>query len=197
MRLPELRRAYMPYLFPHLYEAPYSVASLVFEREFAGEAATFLAPLTFPEQRSLSVIQDKVKSLKEDPIESHGSLRRLVRNSRPPRPIRRLLWGIGLYGNGFFRARNFGTFAVNSIAGIRAKMLTFKTPITSVWYYGLATHGEMTMQVAFDHRVFDGNTAGLAMSQLEGVLNNELLEEVRNPQPAENLNAITAPVSTT
>jgi hypothetical protein len=179
-RIPAMRQAYLPYPWPKLYEAPYSVASVVFERDFAGESATFMAPLVQPETRTLAVIQAKVKAWKDDPIEAHGVLRRIVRNAKPPRPIRRMIWAMGLYGSGFLRARNFGTFAVNSIAGIRSKMLMFKTPITSVWYYGVVTKGEMVIQLAFDHRVFDGATAGRASAELEAVFNNELLDEVRN-----------------
>ena len=179
-RIPALRQAYLPYPWPRLYEAPYSVASVVFERDFAGEPATFMAPLVQPESRPLAEIQRKVQGWKDDPIDSHGVLRRIVRNAKPPRPVRRLIWAMGLYGDGFLRARNFGTFAVNSIAGTRGKMLMFKTAITSVWYYSLATKGEMLIQIAFDHRVFDGSTAGRAMSELESVFNNELLAEVRN-----------------
>lgn len=186
MRVPELRRAYLPYPWPRLYEAPYSVASVVFDREFQGEPAIFLAPLIQPEQRTLAEIQAKVQAWKVNPIEAHGALRRLVRNAKPPLPIRRLLWAVGLYGSGYFRARNFGTFAVNSVAGFRSKMLMFQTPITSIWYYGTVTrNGEMTVQVAFDHRVFDGVIIARAMSELENVFHNELLAEVKgDPTPA-------------
>ena len=39
MRIPEMRWAYMPYPWPHFYEAPYSVALIVVERELHGERA--------------------------------------------------------------------------------------------------------------------------------------------------------------
>src|SRR5438105_3848088 len=38
-RVPELRWAYMPYPWPHFYEAPYSVASVVVHRVFDGYVA--------------------------------------------------------------------------------------------------------------------------------------------------------------
>jgi hypothetical protein len=37
----------------------------------------------------------------------------------------------------------------------------------------------MDLQFAFDHRVFDGHTAGRAVSELEAVLNHELVQEIR------------------
>ncbi len=180
MKIPELRRAYLPCPWPRLYEAPYSVASLIFDRMFQGEHATFMAPMLHPERLTLEKIQNKVKAWQDDPIEAHGVLRRLVRNARQPRPIRRLMWNIGLYWNGFFRARNFGTFAVNTVGALRGRMLQFQTPITVVCYYGrVSKEGVMDLQFAFDHRVFDGITIARARSEMESVLNNELLAEVQ------------------
>lgn len=184
-RVPELRRAYLPYPWPRLYEAPYGVASVVFDREFRGELATFMAPMVQPEKRPLAEIHDKVQAWKADPVEAHGALRRLVRNARPPLPVRRLLWAVGLYGSGYFRARNFGTFAVNSVAGIRTRPTQLVTPITSVWYYGSVNKGgEMPIHFGFDHRVFDGIAIGKALAALEAVFNGELAAEVREPRPA-------------
>ena len=183
VRLPALRLAYMPYPWPRLYEAPYSVASVVFDRAFRGEPATFMAPLSQPEKRTLADIQSTVEAWRVDPIENHGPLRRLVRSARPPLPLRRLIWSIGLYASGLERARHFGTFGVNSIAGLRGRMLMFKIPITSAFYYGAVSKGTMAIQMAFDHRVFDGVTAGRVGGLLEDVFNNELVDEV-NRQPS-------------
>jgi hypothetical protein len=178
--MPELRRAYLPYPLPRLYEAPYSVANVVFERDFDGTPATFMCPLPHPERMKLQHIADKVTRWKEDPVSAHGVLRRLVRNSKPPRPVRRLLWAAGLYWHGLMRARMFGTFAVNTVASLRGRMLTLQSPLTFICYYGsVDKKGEMLIQMGFDHRVFDGSTAGYAASKLEGVLNNELVAEVK------------------
>ncbi len=184
MRVPELRRAYMPYPWPTLYEAPYSVASIVFEREFRSEDVPFFAPLLHPERLSLTDIRDKVLSWKRDPVHCHGALRRLIRTAKAPIAIRRLLWSIGLYGNGYFRARNFGTFAVNSVRSLGLNVKMFSSPLTSVWYYGNVTDaGEMAMSMGLDHRVFDGNAVARAFRELEDALNGELLKEARNPTP--------------
>src|SRR5262249_7879184 len=40
---PELRRAYIPFPWPHLYEHPHSVASVAVERLYRGERAVFFA----------------------------------------------------------------------------------------------------------------------------------------------------------
>lgn len=181
VRVPELRRAYLPRPWPRLYEAPYSVASVVFEKEFAGELVPHFAPMLHPETLPLATIQEKVRAWKADPVSAHGVLRRLVRNAKPPQPIRRLLWGAGLYWNGYFRARNFGTFAVNTLRELNLRPLAFRSPLTTLWYYGqVSDAGEMTVQVALDHRVCDGRAVGRAMDELEAVLNGEIADEVRS-----------------
>lgn len=179
-RVPELRRSYLRWPWPRLFEAPYSVACVVFDRDFRGEPATFLAPMLHPERLPLAQIADKVRRWKADPVEVHGALRRLVRNAKPPLPVRRLLWAVGLNLNGMLRSRMFGTFAVNSVAAIRTRPIQLVSPITTVWYYGSVNpRGEMEMVFGFDHRVFDGVTIGRAVGELEAVMNGELAAEVR------------------
>ena len=180
---PEFRRCYMPYPWPHLYESPESVASIVIDREYLGEPATFLCPMVRPDERSLHEIGRKVQQWKNDPVESHVALRRLVRNAKPPWPIRRMLWAIGLYASGRLRARTFGTYAVNSLAGWRGRMLSFQSPLSSTWYYGIVeSNGTMLLQIAGDHRVFDGVHTGKAIGVLEAILNGPMIEEVMRPE---------------
>ena len=103
----------------------------------------------------------------------------------PPRPIRRLFWRIGLYGSGLFRARNFGTFAVNSLAATRGRVLTTTTPITSQLFYGTVSRdGEMLIHFAWDHRVFDAYGAWQAIAELERVLNTEIVAELEGMSKA-------------
>ncbi|GEM_PF-6628538 len=39
--------------------------------------------------------------------------------------------------------------------------------------------GLLDIQIAFDHRVFDGYSAARALSELESVLNEEIASEIR------------------
>lgn len=197
MRVPEMRRAYLGFPWARLYEAPYSVATVIFGREFRGEMATFFAPMLHPEALPLDRIDGKVRAWKADPVEAHGVLRRLVRNAKPPRPIRRLMWWVGLNWFGLMRARYFGTFAVNSVAAISgARMLQFQTPLTQVMYYGPVTKdGMLPLQMAFDHRVYDGYTGGLIGKELEGVFNNELVAEVKAAAEGRSKELTSPPVS--
>jgi len=179
-RVPELRRAYMPYPWPHLYEAPFSVATIIFDRVYEGEHAVFCAPILYPERRTLAEIAVKTHALQTEPIEKHGALRRLIRTSKLPWPLRRLIWNIGMYGSGYMRACNFGTFAINSLAGMRSRMTQSIIPITTHFYYGLPDKTEgMLFQIACDHRVYDAYTFMRVCNEMEAVLSGELLEEVK------------------
>jgi hypothetical protein len=178
-RHPAMRQTYMPWPFAHLAEVDHSVACVVFDRDYHGEVATMMGPVIAPELMKTSDIHAKVVSWKTDPIHSHGALRRLERNAKFPWPVRRLLWNLGLYTSPTLRARNFGTFAVNSIAAMRGKMLMFQTPLTSVYYYGTVnTQGEMLLQMAFDHRVMDGSGMHAIVKTLEQILNDEFAKQI-------------------
>jgi hypothetical protein len=189
MRVPELRRAYMPYPWPHFYESPFSSAAIAMDRVYEGEHGTFVAPMPRPETTPLAKIHSRIHAWQTQPVEETAAFRRLIRISKLWMPIRRLLWGMGLYLIGKYRTQYFGTFSINSIAATRCRMLQFATPTTVVFYYGLATRGEMTLQIAFDHRVFDGYAAARTMSELESILNTEIVQELKQPPASELLAA--------
>lgn len=179
MRHPAMRRSYMPWPVAHLSEVDHSVACVVFDRDYHGELATMMGPIIAPELMRTGEIHRKVQSWKTDPMHTHGALRRLERNAKFPWPVRRLLWNLGLYISPTLRARNFGTFAVNSIAAMRGKMLMFQTPLTSVYYYGTVnSQGEMLLQFAFDHRIMDGSGMHAIMVTLEQILNDEFTKQI-------------------
>src|SRR5947209_2596817 len=52
----ELRRAYIPFPRPHLYEHSVNIASLAVERTYQGEAAVFFGHLRSPELQDLKQI---------------------------------------------------------------------------------------------------------------------------------------------
>src|SRR5581483_150898 len=56
-RFPELRRAYLSWPRPRLYEHPYSVASIAVERAYQGERAVFWAHVRRPDRKSLPTVQ--------------------------------------------------------------------------------------------------------------------------------------------
>ena len=97
----------------------------------------------------------------------------------PFTPVRRALWWYGLNVDGYQKARNFGTFAINCLAGYRARITQMCFPVTTFLYYGLPEKdGTMCLQMGFDHRVYDGYAAGRLMSERETALNGPIAAEV-------------------
>ena len=182
-RIPELRRSYLGFPYPRLYEHAVSVAAIAVNREFQGEPAVFMGLMQAPENRSLREIDAHLVELTKGPHGEIGCYRRLIRTTRLPRPIRRLLWWYGLCVDGKQKSCIFGTFSVNSTASMRFQVRQFVTPITSTLYYSsVGANGDMPVQMAIDHRVFDGVTVGRAFAELEKVLTKDMVAEISGAQ---------------
>ena len=127
-RRPELRRSYLTFPWPHLYEHPESVATVTVERTWDGEEAPVITQFTAPERQPLTDLDSRLRYFRDCPLREIASVRRAERTLRLPRPLRRLLWWAGLNANGPTRARHFGTFGVTSPAVHGAGMLHLLTP---------------------------------------------------------------------
>jgi hypothetical protein len=178
-RFPELRRAYLSFPWPHLYEHPFSIATVAIEREHQGENVVLWGFVRNPEEQSLGDLQKHLRRYKEEPVESVSQFRRTLRFGRLPRPLRRAGWWIGLNCSGALRAKRLGTFGVSVYAGLGAEGLHPLSPLTTTLNYGvLQPNGTMPVRIIYDHRVLDGATAARALSCLEDVLNGEILTEL-------------------
>jgi hypothetical protein len=177
---PELRRSYLSFPTPHLYEHPVSVASVAVERRLGDEDAVFFGHVTEPEGRGLSELDLRLRAFKEQPVEEIGSFRRALRISGLPRPLRRLLWWAGLNVWGRKRAHFLGTFGVSVYAGLGAASLHPLSPLTTALNYGVIdADGQVDVRLIYDHRVMDGSTVARALQDLERVLNCEVVAELR------------------
>ena len=177
--IPELRRSYLEFPYSHLYEHPSSVASVVIQRDFLGEPAVLTGLIQAPETLPLAELELRMHHLNCLPFEDIGSYRRLIRTTKLPRPLRRLVWWYGLSVSGRTKSKVFGTFSCNSVAKMQIQMRQFVTPITTSLYYdAVSKAGELTVQMIIDHRVFDASVVGRALGELESILNSEMVEEV-------------------
>jgi hypothetical protein len=177
---PELRRAYLGFPQPHLYEHAVNIASVAVERCFAEEDAVFFAQLKSPERLSLAELDAELRRFKDQPLESIGSFRRALRLSRWPRPLRRLVWWVGLNTWGRKRAGYFGTFGVSVYSGLGAASLHPLSVLTTTLNYGVVeADGTVDVRLIYDHRVLDGATVARALADLERVLTCEVLTELR------------------
>lgn len=177
---PELRRSYIPFPWPHLYEHPMNVASFSLERVWRGEPGVFFAQIAEPEKFSLADLDKLVRTYKSADMDSVPSFRRAMFLSRFPRPIRRFVWWLGLCTDGMQRSRYFGTFGFSVVAQFGAAGLHLLSPLTTSLNYGaFEPDGSIDVRVVYDHRVLDGATMARAMTALEETLHGSIYDELR------------------
>src|SRR5262245_61331157 len=77
--VPQFRRAYCKFPWPHLYEYPASVAAVTVERDYRGEKAVFSVRMKDPARRSLAEIAQLIRAGTTNPIEQMKDFRRALR----------------------------------------------------------------------------------------------------------------------
>ena len=178
-RHPVLRQAYCVYPWPHLYEANQSIASVAVAREFDGEPAVFFGLIHAPDQQTLVKLTAQLNDFKTKSVEQIRPFARLIRYTRYPLPLRRILWWIGMNLSGRHRAKTIGTFAMTVIAGAGANLGRIISPVATTLTYGpFEADGSVIVRISFDHRVIDGLPAANALADLECILLNEIVCEL-------------------
>jgi hypothetical protein len=176
---PELRRAYVKFPRPQLYEYPGSVASIAHEREYDGERIVLLSTIKEPEQRSITELEALISAARSRPVMEIKEFRRSLKLARAPGPVRWLLMWLGL-NLGRRRARYFGTFQLSVYSGLGAESLNPLTPLTTLFNYGpIGADGSVTVRIHYDHRVMDGANVARALERFEAILNGEVANEVK------------------
>lgn len=178
-RRSELRRAYMSFPRPRLFEHSTNVAAVTIERMIGDEPCVFLGRIAEPEKMTLHELDARLQHFKEAPLEQVDEYWLQLSTTRWPRFVRRLLWWAGLNVSGPVRAACFGTFAVTTTAGAGASANFFPSPLATALHYGLLQEdGGLDVRLMFDHRVMDGGPAARALVDLEKTLLNEIAAEL-------------------
>jgi hypothetical protein len=178
-RRPELRRAYMPFPWPHLYEHPVNIANFTIERRYRDEDVVFFVQVRSPERRTVATLDRIIRTCQVEPVESVKFFRRAIRMSQVPWPFRRLAMWVSLNLFGKLRCHNFGTFNLTSVAAEGAGIVVLTPLLTSTLHYGLFDdRGGLPMRMTIDHRAIDGAVAARALVEMEQVLMTDILEEV-------------------
>jgi hypothetical protein len=177
---PELRRAYLTFPWPHLYEHPITMAMIAIERDLGDEKAIFYGHVGQPEKQPVTEIDARLRRYKEAPLASVGTFRRMQFIGRLPTWIRRWIWWYGLNVSGRTRVRFFGTFGLSTYGSLGASSLHPRSVLTTTLNYGpIKPDGTVVVRLVYDHRVLDGSTVARALADLERVLCNELVAELR------------------
>ena len=178
-RRPELRRAYMPFPWPHLFQADESVATVAVEREYLGEPAVFFGSLRHPDSQSLLQLTHHMTRWKSHPIENIRSFSRLIKYTRMPWPLRRFAWWYTANVSRKWRMRVFGTFGVSVTASDGATALNLISPLSTSVNYGIfGPDHTLPVRVHFDHRVLDGAPVARALADLERTMNTVIVAEL-------------------
>jgi hypothetical protein len=178
--VPELRRAYVKIPWPHLYEYPNSKASVMIERDYRGEPALCPVSVKDPARQPLAAIGEVLQHAATVELEDLKEFQRWKRLTQMPRPLRRLLWWIGL-NIGRQRGNFFGTFGVSVYSALNAESLHPLSPLTALLNYGVIDrNGRLAVRIMYDHRVMDGATVARALGRMEEILNTVILDELRS-----------------
>src|SRR6201987_325248 len=176
--VPELRRAYVKIPWPHLFEYPASKASIMIERDYRGEPALCPISVKDPAREPLSAIGDVLDHASTVPLENLKEFQRWKRLTQVPRPLRRLLWWIGL-NIGRQRGNFFGTFGVSVYSALNAESLHPLSPLTTLLNYGVMSgDGSLDVRIIYAHRVLNGATIARALGRMEEILNSVILQEL-------------------
>jgi hypothetical protein len=184
---PVLRTLYAKWPWPHFYELPRSIAMVAIARVEDGEDCVLPERLARADELPLSEIDAQIRRAKDAPIEEIPAFRRILKATRLPMPLRRLLWAVAL-SIGRLHANNFGSVTVTSVAAYGGGQLHAISPGPFVVSYGrLATDQTIDVVIRWDHRVSDAALIAKVLTRLEQVLNSEIAAELRklgaDPQP--------------
>jgi hypothetical protein len=180
LQYPELRRAYVSWPMPHLYEHPFSECAVLVEREWAGDPAILGGTIRGPENQSLASIQDALLYYKHAPLVEVGYFRKLMRTARMPLPVMRFLFWHSIQLSGATRARRFGTFMMSSLGNLGSEQnhpLTFLTTYLTIG--PISPAGSVVVKIVYDHRVMDDRTVAHALNHIEHVLKNDIILELK------------------
>ncbi len=180
---PPLRRSFLEFPWPRLYEHPWMNCALAIERVYQGEDGVFVGIFRAPEQQSLEQLQAAVSWYKNETLERVGFYRMALRFSRAPAPIRRMLWWAALNFSGYKRHKRFGTFGLTSYGSLGAEQIHPISPLTTTLTFGPIdpTTGRVVVKLIYDHRVLDGAYVARRLKDVEDTLNGPILAELRNP----------------
>jgi len=176
---PVLRTLYVKWPLPAFYELPRSVAMVAIARVEDGQDCVLPQKVTAPDEMPLAEVDALIRHAKNAPIDEVPAFRKMLRTTRLPLPLRRLIWAIGL-NFGRQRANYFGSFGVTSVAAYGAGELHAMSPGPFVLSYGVEKPDQtIEVVVRWDHRITDAVLMAKTLTRLEQVLNTEIAGELR------------------
>jgi len=175
---PQLRRAFFRWPWPRFHEFPESTIAIAIDTQALGNTGVMTVRIRKPEAVPAKTLSADLRRATADPLASK-SVRLMVKTSRYPFFIRRLLWW-ACVNIPRMRRHAIGTFGLTSVAHLGATLGRIISPASFVLTYGpLQDDGSLEVGLSFDHRIIDGALAARALARLEEILNSSILAELR------------------
>jgi hypothetical protein len=190
---PVLRTLYVDWPWSYFYELPRSVAMIAIARNENGEDCVLPQKVSAPDEMPLAAVDALVRHAKTAPIDQVPAFRKILRATRMPLLLRRLIWIIGL-SIGRQRANYFGSFGITSVAAFGAGELHALSPGPFIISYGrLKPDHSIDVVIRWDHRVTDAAMIAKVLTRLEEVLNTQIAAELladQAPSVAKTVRAV-------
>ena len=175
--VPELRQTWYRWPWAHLYQHPFSVATITVQRQMDGEPWLFWGQIASPESKSLAEIQQAINRFRDADVRQ--VFRKQLQLASVPMPLRRMIWWWNLNVATGSRAKRLGTFFLSTLAGRGAEIQLPPSIHTGCLTYGpLDDTGTARATLAYDHRVMDGALVADILQRLEQTLNGVLTDEL-------------------
>src|SRR4051812_35060019 len=181
---PALRRLYLKWPWPHLYELPHSVCMVAIARKEDGEDCVLPQKVSPVDELPLAEVDALIRYAKTAPVEEVPAFRKLLRTSRLSLPLRRAVWMAGL-NFGRQRANYFGTFGITSVAAFGPGELHALSPGPFIVSYGaVAANHTIDVVIRWDHRITDAALIARTLTRLEQALNGPVRAELLSQRQA-------------
>ena len=176
---PILRTLYAKWPWPGFYELPRSIAMVAIARVEDGQDCVLPQKVPAADELALTEIDAQIRHAKQAPTDEIPAFRKILRVTKLPLLLRRVLWLIGL-NFGRQRANWFGSFGVTSVAAYGAGELHALSPGPYILSYGVVAQDQtIDVVIRWDHRITDAALIAKALTRLEQVLNTEISAELR------------------
>jgi hypothetical protein len=176
---PVLRTLYAKWPWPSFYELPRSIAMVAIARVEDGQDCVLPQKVPAADELPLGEVDAQIRHARDAPVDAVPSFRKILRVTRLPLPLRRLIWLIGL-NFGRQRANFFGSFGVTSVAAYGLGELHALSPGPFILSYGVVGQDQtIDVVLRWDHRITDAALIAEALTRLEQVLNTEIAAELR------------------
>ena len=176
---PVLRTLYAKWPWPCFYELPRSIAMVAIARVEDGQDCVLPQKVPAADELPLTEVDALIRHAKDAPIGEVPAFWKILRVTRLPLLLRRVMWLIGL-NFGRQRANWFGSFGVTSVAAYGAGELHALSPGPFILSYGVVEPDQtIDVVIRWDHRITDAALIARTLTRLEQVLNTEIAGEIR------------------